>query len=79
MLTTETVVIHVKQGCVWDVWSPDANLKVLIIDSDSQELDENDKPVVSTFVHEWPDSQFDEETIKEVMGEELFKDLFEDA
>lgn len=60
-MKNETVVVVINKGMVQDVYSDNTNLVAKIIDLD---LKKNGEDYQSEFA--WPDTQFDEEKIKEL-------------
>ena len=65
-MSGDNVVIVVYRGGVVNVYSDNANVLATVVDLDDRELGEN---YIHTF--EWPDTQFDEEVIKEVIGDKI--------
>jgi hypothetical protein len=65
-MSGDNVVIVVYRGGVVNVYSDNANVLATVVDLDDRELGEN-------FIHtfEWPDTQFDEEVIREVIGDKI--------
>ena len=61
----DNIVIVVNGGRVEQVYSDNANIQAMIVDLDNKKIGEE---YIHTF--EWPDTQFDEEEIKELMGEQ---------
>ena len=59
----DNIVIIVEGGVVQTVYSDNANVQAIVIDLD-------DKKTGGDFIHtfEWPDTQFDEEEVKNLMG-----------
>ena len=61
----DNIVIVIEGGVVRDVYSDNSNVQAIIIDIDNKKIGEE---YIHTF--EWPETQFDEEEIKELMGEQ---------
>jgi hypothetical protein len=62
----DNVVIVVYRGGVVNVYSDNANVLATVVDLDDRALGEN---YIHTF--EWHDTQFDEEVIREVIGDKI--------
>jgi hypothetical protein len=62
----DNLVIIVEGGVVQSVYSDNANVQAIVIDLD-------DKKAGGTFIHifEWPDTQFDEEAIREAIADKV--------
>ena len=62
----DNIVIVVNGGRVEQVYSDNANILATIIDLD-------DKQVGAEYIHtfEWPDTQFDEDAIREAIGDKV--------
>ena len=65
-MSGDNVVIVVYRGGVVNVYSDNANVLATVVDLDDKALGEN---YIHTF--EWPDTQFDEEVIREVIGDKI--------
>jgi hypothetical protein len=65
-MSGDNVVIVVYRGGVVNVYSDNASIIATVVDLDDRELGAN---YIHTF--EWPDTQFDEEVIKEVIGDKV--------
>jgi hypothetical protein len=65
-MSGDNVVIVVYRGGVVNVYSDNANVLATVVDLDDRELGEN---YIHTF--EWPNIQFDEEVIREVIGDKV--------
>ena len=65
-MSGDNVVIVVYRGGVVNVYSDNANVLATVVDLDDRELGEN-------FIHtfEWPDTQFDEDAIREAIGDKI--------
>ena len=62
----DNVVIVIEGGAVRDVYSDNSNIEAVIIDIDNKKIGE-------AYIHsfEWPDTQFDEEAIREAIGDKV--------
>ena len=56
------LVVVVEKGIVTEVYSPDANMKVIVVDIDNRKIGEDS---VTEFT--WPDTQFDDERVEELL------------
>jgi len=65
-MSGDNVVIVVYRGGVVNVYSDNANVLATVVDLDDKSLGEN---YIHTF--EWSDRQFDEDTIREVIGDRI--------
>ena len=65
-MSGDNVVIVVYRGGVVNVFSDSANVLATVVDLDDRELGEN---YIHTF--EWPDTQFDEDAVREVIGDKV--------
>jgi len=65
-MSGDNVVIIVYRGGVVNVYSDNANVLATVVDLDDRELGAN---YIHTF--EWPETQFDEEAIREVIGDRI--------
>ncbi len=65
-MSGDNVVIVIEGGAVRDVYSDNSNILATIIDLD-------DKQVGAEYIHtfEWPDTQFDEDAIREAIGDKV--------
>lgn len=63
-----TIVIKMNAGVITQVMTPDVSARVLIIDETSTEID---KPAttIEVGVLEWPETQFDDDLVKDWLGE----------
>lgn len=64
-MSGDNIVIIVEGGVVQTVYSDNANEKIVVIDIDNRKIGEDS---IAEFT--WPGTQFDEEEIKELMGEQ---------
>ena len=64
-MSGDNIVIVIEGGIVRNVYSDNSNIEAVIIDIDNKKIGEE---YIHTF--EWPDTQFDEEEIKDLMGEQ---------
>ena len=65
-MSGDNVVIVVHRGGVVNVYSDNANVLATVVDLDDRALGAN---YIHTF--EWPDTQFDEEVIREIIGDKI--------
>ena len=65
-MKSDNVVIIVYRGDVVKVYSDSANVLATVVDLDEKKVGEC---YINTF--EWPDTQFDEEVIREVIGDKV--------
>jgi len=65
-MSGDNVVIIVYRGGVVKIYSDNANLLATVVDLDDRELGAN---YIHTF--EWPETQFDEEAIREAIGDRI--------
>ena len=65
-MSGDNVVIVVYCGGVVNVYSDNANVLATVVDLDDRELGEN---YIHTF--EWPDTQFDEDAIRDLIGNKI--------
>ena len=65
-MSGDNVVIVVYCGGVVNVYSDNANVLATVVDLDDRELGAN---YIHTF--EWPDTQFDEDAIREAIGDKI--------
>lgn len=59
------VVIVVEGGMVTKIHSGDANVKYVVVDIDNRKVGEN-----SISEHTWPDTQFDDDEVEELLGDD---------
>jgi hypothetical protein len=62
----EIVVIVVEGGMVTEVYSGNANEKIIIVDIDNRKIG---KDSITEFT--WPETQFDEDAIREAIGDKV--------
>ena len=67
-------IIVIEGGAVRDVFSDNSNVQAIIVDIDNKKISEE---YIHTF--EWPDTQFDEEEIKKLMGKQYEKYFDEES
>ena len=65
-MSGDNVVIIIYRGAVVNVYSDNSNVLATVVDLDDRELGAN---YIHTF--EWPETQFDEEAIREVIGDRI--------
>ena len=65
-MSGDNVVIVIEGGMVTEVYSDNANIQAIVVDLDEKKVGEN---YINTF--EWPDTQFDEDAIREAIGEKV--------
>lgn len=65
-MSGDNVVIIIYRGTVVNVYSDNANILATVVDLDDRELGAN---YIQTF--EWPDTQFDEDAIREAIGDKV--------
>ena len=65
-MSGDNVVIIIYRGAVVNVYSDNANVLATVVDLDDKEYGVN---YIHTF--EWPDTQFDEDAIRVVIGEKV--------
>jgi hypothetical protein len=65
-MSGDNVVIIVYRGGVVNVYSDNANVLATVVDLDDKALGDN---YIHTF--QWPDTQFDLEVIREVIGDKV--------
>ena len=65
-MSGDNVVIIVEGGIVQTVYSDNANILATVVDLDVKKVSEN---YINTF--EWPDTQFDEDAIREYIGDKV--------
>jgi hypothetical protein len=61
----DNIVIVIEGGAVRDVYSDNSNIQAIIVDIDNKKIGED---YIYTF--SWPETQFDDEEIKELMGKQ---------
>ncbi len=59
----DIVVIVIDKGIVAEVYSDNANQRIIIVDLDNRKIGED-----SITEFNWPETQFDEERIQELLG-----------
>lgn len=59
----DLVVIVIDKGIVTEVYSDNANQRIIIIDLDNRKIGED-----SIMEFSWPETQFDEERVQELLG-----------
>ena len=57
------LVVVVEKGIVMEVYSPDAYLKIIVVDEDNRKVGER---YITEF--SWPETQFDDERIVELLN-----------
>ncbi len=62
----DNIVIIVEGGVVQTVYSDNANILATVVDLDEKKVGEG---YINTF--EWPDTQFDEDAIREAIGDKV--------
>ena len=65
-MSGDNVVVIVYRGEVVKVYSDNANILATVVDIDDRDLGYQ---YISTF--EWPDTQFDEDAIREAIGDKV--------
>lgn len=65
-MKADNVVIIIYRGSVANVYSDNANVLATVVDLDDRGLGAN---YIQTF--EWPETQFDEDAIREVIGDRI--------
>jgi len=65
-MSGDNIVIIVEGGVVQTVYSDNTNILATVVDLDEKKVGEG---YINTF--EWPDTQFDEEAIREVIGDKV--------
>jgi hypothetical protein len=65
-MSGDNVVVIVYRGEVVQVYADNANVLATVVDLDDREHGVN---YINTF--EWPHTQFDEETIREAIGDKI--------
>jgi len=65
-MSGDNVVIIIYRGAVVNVYSDNANVLATVVDLDDRQLGVN---YINTF--EWPDTQFDEDAIREAIGDRV--------
>jgi hypothetical protein len=58
------LVVVVEKGMVIEVYSPDANMKIIVVDEDARKVGED---YITEFF--WPETQFDDERVEELLKE----------
>ncbi len=64
-MSGDNIVIVIEGGIVRNVYSDNSNIQVVIIDVDNKRIGED---YIYSFC--WPETQFDDEEIKDLMGEQ---------
>ncbi len=59
----DLVVIVIDKGIVAEVYSDNANQRIIIVDLDNRKIGED-----SITEYSWPETQFDEERVQELLG-----------
>jgi hypothetical protein len=59
----DPLVIVIDKGIVSEIYSPDANLKIVIVDLDNKRIGED-------YISEscWPETQYDDERVNELLN-----------
>ena len=65
-MSGDNVVIIIYQGGVVNVYSDNANVLATVVDLDNKNME---IIILNTF--EWPDTQFDEEAIRDAIGDKV--------
>ena len=65
-MSGDNVVIVVYRGGAVNIYSDNANVLATVVDLDEKKAGEC---YINTF--EWPDTQFDEDVIREVIGDKI--------
>ena len=65
-MSGDNVVIIIYRGTVVNVYSDSASILATVVDLDDKERGSN---YINTF--EWPDTKFDEEVIRQVIGDKI--------
>ncbi len=71
-MSGDNIVIIVNGGRVEQVYSDNANILATVVDLDEKKVGES---YINTF--EWPETQFDDEEIKDLIGEK-YEDYFDE-
>ncbi len=71
-MSGDNVVIVIERGAVRNVYSDNSNVQVVIVDIDNKKIGED-----YIFSFAWPETQFDDEEIKDLMGEQ-YEDYFDE-
>jgi hypothetical protein len=71
-MSGDNIVIVVNGGRVEQVYSDNANILATVVDLDEKKVGES---YINTF--EWPDTQFDDDEIKELMGKQ-YEDYYDE-
>jgi hypothetical protein len=69
-MSGDNVVIVIEGGAVRDVHSDNSNIQAVIVDIDNKKIGEE-----YIFTFSWPETQFDDEAIKDLMGKQ-YEDYF---
>ena len=59
----DTVVIVIDKGIVSEAYSDNANQRIIIVDLDNRKIGEDS---ITEFT--WPETQFDDERVEELLG-----------
>jgi len=62
----DNIIIVINSGRVEQVYSDNANIQAIVVDIDNKKIGEE---YIHTF--EWPDTQFDEEEIRNYFGDKV--------
>jgi hypothetical protein len=62
----DNIVIVIEGGMVTEVYSDNANILATVVDLDEKKVGAD---YIGTF--EWPDTQFDEDAIREAIGDKV--------
>ena len=71
-MNEDNLVIVINGGRVEQVYSDNANILATVVDLDEKKVGES---YINTF--EWPETQFDDEEIKDLIGEK-YEDYFDE-
>jgi len=63
-MSGDNVVIVIEGGMVTEVYSDNANEKIVVIDIDNRKIGEDS---ITEFT--WPDTQFDDERVEELLND----------
>jgi len=62
----EKIVIVIEGGIVTEVYSYNANARIIVVDMDNRKVGED-----SVTEFSWPEIQFDDERVSELLGERI--------
>ena len=62
-MENELVVLVIEKGIITEVYSCNANQKIVIVDNDCKNIGEN---FITEFT--WPETQYDDERVRELLG-----------